>query len=482
MPAHKLCHTTISENKQKQERGKVEMKMHEGNLPQGAHPGRCFRIITKIATVFTAILLNSFAPFGSNAALAQVAGPCMVMPGTTPSAGCGGMPSGTTTSSTSSTSSTSPASTSSTGTVPASFTYDGGINVANTPQAACQMMGSLDGYRLFWMNNGGVYTSCSAPNGPFITTGGALGGECLQWINICDVRHLRPRVSCPPNYSLDPGGMTCSSSDLAVTLTGDTSIEPITVMGAGVGVFTASVKDKLSGLPQAGVPVNLSIMVDSTSGGHDHGDSIAVRDNGKLNCLPDLNPCTGGTTSGSGTVTFVFFAREEAGTYTITADCSGNGCTGPANATVNVEVTGLQPIPASSLYVFTGSNKKHSKNHFLSPDAISALNNIAMAYNAQFPAGPLLHLNDASLSTGGLFDINGNWSSAHKGHRRGAVIDIRANQNPGAIPQARFSDFQNIARLKGANADLHCDKAHGQCLADLSDIRHFHVWLLNKDQ
>ena len=88
------------------------------------------------------------------------------------------------------------------------------------------------------------------------------------------------------------------------------------------------------------------------------------------------------------------------------------------------------------------------------------------------PFGPVLHLNDASLERGGYFDIQYLWNRGeHAEHRRGTVIDIRANNLPGAIPRGDFKDFELVARKYGAVARLHKQN---------SDKQHYHVRLFGR--
>ena len=102
-------------------------------------------------------------------------------------------------------------------------------------------------------------------------------------------------------------------------------------------------------------------------------------------------------------------------------------------------------------------------------------------------------INDASLEWGGLFDIDGDWDTSHKKHRRGVVIDIRANTEVVNIPENLFDSFKNLAaktktimagRVISAIAKVHCsegrDPSVDNCVGD--DNRHFHVLLLGVDQ
>jgi len=162
---------------------------------------------------------------------------------------------------------------------------------------------------------------------------------------------------------------------------------------------------------------------------------------------------------------------------------------------VDVKVPGLLPIPDSTFYTLTepdgkggikviGDNGNHSGNHYLTPEAASVLWRIAATYYFKYwmdkRVVPLLHLNDASLVWGGRFDANGNWADPHAGHRKGAVIDIRANALPTAIPTMLLKDFKKLADktlmadgVTSAQAQLHYVGLPTQ---------HYHVLLLGVDQ
>jgi hypothetical protein len=143
------------------------------------------------------------------------------------------------------------------------------------------------------------------------------------------------------------------------------------------------------------------------------------------------------------------------------------------------------------------TNKPHHDNHYLTSKAKLNLLKMVREYNDQYPAGPLLHLNDASLEWGGKFDVDHNvpWlsvyatghpragnSTPHVEHKRGDVIDIRANQDVTAIPVGRFIKFEQIAARAGASAKLHCAfsgrYACPACELDLGSNRHYHVYLV----
>jgi murein endopeptidase len=73
-----------------------------------------------------------------------------------------------------------------------------------------------------------------------------------------------------------------------------------------------------------------------------------------------------------------------------------------------------RPVPPTSL---------HFNNHFGTSGLNNAIKKIAKEY-AALNAGIKLRINDMSLEYGGLFDVRNNWSSPHKGHRKGLNVDI----------------------------------------------------------
>ena len=244
--------------------------------------------------------------------------------------------------------------------------------------------------------------------------------------------------------------------------------------------FTATVTKQDGGAPSKSVPVSVKVEVDSTSGGHDHGETYAKRDKGTV------SPATG-----TNSFPINFGSTEVSGTHTITATCdlcSNNTET----ATVNVKVEGLEPLLGSVYYALTedggakviGDNGNHSGNHYLTSAASMNIWKVARDfYEYQIHKGvakpTLLHLNDASLKWGGKFDVSGKWTGFHFSHDRGNAIDVRANTATGYIPEAYFSDFENMADGIGADAQLHCsvtrDPSIDNCVGD--ENRHYHVIL-----
>ncbi len=242
--------------------------------------------------------------------------------------------------------------------------------------------------------------------------------------------------------------------------------------------------------------VKLELTVDADSGGHHQHSSD--RPKGTLQSGVMTGEIITGSTSTNGFV-FTFKAPEPAGDHKITASCTdGKNCKPEGSDTVWVGVKNLVPIPNATdpsgyqLYTLIGQDGFHPNNHYLTSDALARLTILAGRYRDVFPNNPALHLNDASLERGGVFDINfapytdkkgvyhsrtpggvpGSWWVApHAEHRRGMVIDIRANGEDGSIPvdEEHFEAFEEIAQSLGTDAEIHSPGTSNQ---------HYHVRLM----
>jgi hypothetical protein len=288
---------------------------------------------------------------------------------------------------------------------------------------------------------------------------------------------------CPSNTVLDPTGNFCvTQQNLTITLSGSSEIEPSNGSTINTLPFIATVIDQNTGQPTTNpVNVHISLKVDPTSGGHDHGDSTRPRGG-----IAEVQTCTSdaecwSNSTANGAVVFNFNPTDASGTHTITATC--DGCSNTATANVDVKVDGLWPIPDSGYYALTedgsskviGSTTDHVYNHYLTTAASMKLWRLAADfYNYQIQNGVktpiLLHLNDGSLKWGGIFDLDTDWDEPHAEHRRGIVIDVRANSNPGAIPAADYAAFKQMAKQLKVDPYFEGD----------STGQHFHLRLLNK--
>lgn len=334
------------------------------------------------------------------------------------------------------------------------------------------------------------------------------GTSCIP-ANNCPANMSGSPCACiPGGYVLNPNGAGCVQEQYSLSEPQDQTQLPDVEPGKPQEV-TARVTSVQTGQPKQGAVVRFRLDVDLTSGGHDHGETYGRRSRGAIsssNCVPepggtpDTYDCTTGPEGYAG---FTFNAPAASGTHTFTATCISHACSGSETGKIDVKVGGLAPIPADPvLYAFVGgeADKKHHDNHYLTDNALSQLVVLAINYHFLHLNDPLLHLNDASLVWGGLFDKNGDWNTPHNGHQRGTVIDIRANQinektstNAGSsIPESLFNDFEKLAaktktkqagRAISAQAQLHCSDGFDpetNCVGD--NNRHYHVILLGVDQ
>lgn len=291
----------------------------------------------------------------------------------------------------------------------------------------------------------------------------------------------RPAVTPSVRYSYNVATGKCERNvTLTITLSGGTEVEPSNGSDKKFLPIIATVKDQNDQPPTTPVTVRISLKVDSKSGGHDHGDSTRPRGGiAEVKTCPSDDVCwtSPQPTDGNGQVVFNFNAPEASGTHIISATCEG--CSNTATKPVDVKVSGLWPVFDSTYYAFIGSTTKHVSNHYVTSEAQMQLWRLAQAfYEYQLQNGitnpTLLHINDASLKWGGIFDIDADWVPDHFEHRRGSVVDIRANSNPGAIPAGLTDAYIDIAIRFGIDPHLEYD---GDPI-----LRHFHTRLLNRKE
>lgn len=166
------------------------------------------------------------------------------------------------------------------------------------------------------------------------------------------------------------------------------------------------------------------------------------------------------TTDDDGYLPFTFYAPSPAGDHLISARCRDRDC-GEWNGKIWVGIQGLQSLYDTYLYQLVGSKTVHPQSHYLTLNVTGSVVWLAELYLSEFKSDPVLHYNDASLERGGLFDISANWSTGpwgHQSHRRGDIIDVRANPavNPDtAIPERNFLRFEEFACEAGGRARIH---------------------------
>ena len=250
-----------------------------------------------------------------------------------------------------------------------------------------------------------------------------------------------------------------------------TSVEP-----DKTAILTAYVYDQ-NGQVISGAVVKLEVDVVPNSGGHQHDDDRRHTEHmGKLASGAGTSAQNGKVLTGAtdaGGFAFSFTAPLPAGDHKIKASRTDRTCTQQGPDTVWIGIKNLLPLPANNIYVLIGDNNAHPDNHYMTYQAHIKLMQLADLYRRRFPGDPLLHVNDASLERGGLFDLAHNWlykPRGHKSHRRGESVDIRANPKKypdSAIPERNFGEFKRITKRVGGSAEIHSE---GDPLN-----QHFHV-------
>ncbi|OGQ17199.1 MAG: hypothetical protein A2138_08315 [Deltaproteobacteria bacterium RBG_16_71_12] len=207
----------------------------------------------------------------------------------------------------------------------------------------------------------------------------------------------------------------------------------------------------------AGQPLHADLLLAAGSGGHTHlaSDEPAYR-----LAIADADALTQNTTIGPHfeidgitellwphTVRVMLHAGEVAGRVeVVTSEVETLSHFFPGDAEVTtgeltVAVPGLVPIPPSSNYQLTGNRYEppagvdglnHDGNHFLVPGSIPRLEALVVYFNNVYPCC-ILRADDASLESGGMFDVKGNFDptapiarNGHVFHRTGIDIDFRA--------------------------------------------------------
>jgi hypothetical protein len=293
---------------------------------------------------------------------------------------------------------------------------------------------------------------------------------------------------CPTGTQLNAAGTACVEQ---FTLTLNVPAGDLEPSGTAAGDANSSkamwvfVKSVQTGLAKSGAVVRITLDAVAGSGGHLHNElGPNARPKGTLvkGSLPtdrlDCTPTAGilGSydckTLADGYAYFTYFAPIVSGTYAITTACTSVTCNNYSQSTVvDVKVAGLSQIPASSLYALTEADGsvigakagRHTDNHNMTPAAADALWRLAARYRfeSKFQQGAgttprILFLNDASLPWGGVYDIITVWQPPHLEHRRGTVVDVRANGTAGAMPNGSIKNrFEDMLKKEQGISYLH---------------------------
>ena len=266
----------------------------------------------------------------------------------------------------------------------------------------------------------------------------------FPYATLCDRFHIRPLAP----ESVEPADAKGSAQPATVT---------VTVLGCWDG-------------PVKNYSVELGLEVVASSGGHSHDNNPWSYPRPKGTLSP-----SSGITGASGQVNVQYMPPPVSGTYKIYPTCVLPQCDANepgTTTTIDVKVPDLVHVPNTNWYGFIGANSLHPDNHYLTIPAAVQLELIAETYAFSFsstsPPTGLVLLNDASLVWGGLFDAGvartqaNSWKPPHHEHRKGTVVDIRANEANGAIPPSEFNRFEAASNSAGSKfgestrAEIHC--------------------------
>lgn len=245
--------------------------------------------------------------------------------------------------------------------------------------------------------------------------------------------------------------------------------------------LVAIVKDN-TGNMAPDIKVELTVEVEANSGGHEHDNSVRhTNHSGKLSGTSTGPNKVEGTTDSTG-YNFTFTSPIVSGVHKITAACIDIDCGDATLDNIKAGVDNLTSLGVGNWELIGDVKNSHTDNHYLTDTSINRIKTISKLYKDTYPLEKVLHLNDASLITGGLFDIGNNWKPSHHEHRRGTVIDIRANNNTGAIPPRNWNAFKVIVRDSSGTASLERFYNSDIFGDEIISKRHFHVRLEGRSE
>jgi len=120
----------------------------------------------------------------------------------------------------------------------------------------------------------------------------------------------------------------------------------------------------------------------------------------------------------------------------------------------NIAIGGLQALSESTGVVLVGSTGTHPSNHWGTPGICGAIRTLGAAFHAQYTKP--IYVNDMSLQTGGLFDIQGNFASPHQTHQDGRHADM----NWSSMTEGERIWFKAKAEEIGFHVEVHPSPNH----------------------
>jgi hypothetical protein len=218
------------------------------------------------------------------------------------------------------------------------------------------------------------------------------------------------------------------------------------------------------GSPVQGATVQLSAEAVAGSGGHLHGDaqSRPVGTFFDAGANPNVDAGNRGSTAGrtgsDGTASFQYVTSGVGGLENLLATVSlSTGETGKGQGQIRIQVAGLVEIPrAGHDYVFKAGTDTHPQNNFgtaqLRDAAIGCfgqyLSDVAAAELDPFlVGGSQFVVTEVGLPSGGLLDLDADWTPPHQIHRFGRHMDLRS-QSGGVqlFDPSRFDVLRDACR------------------------------------
>lgn len=143
-----------------------------------------------------------------------------------------------------------------------------------------------------------------------------------------------------------------------------------------------------------------------------------------------FTPSAGWVDTADGYFRTTYYASEVSGVIDVKIHCQpGFGGCQDGTTVIGVGFDSLADLGPGTGYVLTGDKSQHPSNHWGSPAFVTAIQQAATLFAADYPNDPLQY-NDMSLKLGGVFDVETptetgyDWTPPHKSHRIGTNLGM----------------------------------------------------------
>lgn len=279
-----------------------------------------------------------------------------------------------------------------------------------------------------------------------------------------------------------------SAVSVEITMVGGDSIVPsgtrVSALRPVTRVVEVSVRTA-TGVPVSGREVTLRIVSDSLqSGGHSHAEQpglLRFRPTGRFTIGTDTAAITTVITGADGRARASYIAPVVGGTEVLWATSAGSDS---VHRRLVLAVPRIAAVVDTSTYYFMEPTRNHSPGHNYSHIGVmEKLDSLLATYkteNAVDPtAAPFDGLNSGrfrvtavGLPRGGLYDVNGQWTSVpdgHDWHREGLEVDVNDRRNGQG---AESSNGRDTMLKLCRSPDLAARLRPRKCIYHLG---HFHI-------